>query len=137
MTERIAGPVMIVDDDFFIRDLVSTIVRDYGADSVEAGNAKSALALAQQIHPSLVILDVQMPGMDGLKLCRRLRKDGLKAPVFLLTNSTDPSTSYQASLAGITGWLPKPDNPDRLASRLQSVLRKHVQLDKALATITP
>ena len=115
--------VLVVDDDFFVRDLVSTILRDLGCETLEAADGEEAFELTRRQHPALIISDVAMPKADGISLCRQLRQSGDQTPVVLLTNA-DAAASLRASSSRINGWLPKPTNPERLAVQLRRLVQR-------------
>ncbi len=122
--------VLVVDDDHFVRDLVSMVLRNLGFETIEAADGLEAYDLVQEKQPALIISDVLMPRADGISLCRRLRKDGNTTPFFFLTNA-DAAQSLRASRSRISGWLPKPMNPERLIPQLKRII-SHVFDDQPL-----
>ncbi|MGC8487775.1 MAG: response regulator, partial [Clostridia bacterium] len=77
--------VLVVDDEPAIVDAVATTLRYEGFEVKEAQNGRSALAMAQDAPPDLIVLDIMLPDLDGLELTRRLRQDGVRTPVLFLT----------------------------------------------------
>lgn len=110
-----------------------------------AADGGQALAEIEREAPDLVILDVAMPGLDGLSVCRRLRSKGFATPILLLT-ARDAVADRVAGLdAGADDYLVKPFAPDELAARVRALTRRHadqvlafedLSLDAALRTVT-
>jgi CheY-like chemotaxis protein len=106
--------VLIVDDDPFIRKLVATTLEDVaGFELVEAGDAREALAVAGKTPPELVFLDIDMPEIDGLEACRRLRANAgtAKATIVMLTAAAGDEAEREAEEAGADMFLTKPFSP--------------------------
>ncbi|MGI9657831.1 MAG: response regulator transcription factor [Gaiellaceae bacterium] len=118
------GRVLVVDDEQYIRELVSTALRFSGFDVEAAEDGFSALRIAADFDPQLFVLDVSMPGIDGLEVCRRLREAGDTTPVVFLT----ARDSEEDKLAGFTGggddYVTKPFSLDELVARIRAVLRR-------------
>jgi CheY-like chemotaxis protein len=105
--------VMIVDDDPFIRRLIATTLEDVaGFRLFEAGDGEDALTLAQEVSPSLVFLDIDMPRLDGIEACRRLRglPSSRDATIVMLT-AAGPEQERAARAAGSDLFLTKPFSP--------------------------
>jgi DNA-binding response OmpR family regulator len=98
--------VMVVDDDDMIRRLVRTVLEADEFEVVEARNGSSALDMATTAHPSVVVLDIMMPGIDGVEVCRRL--DHEKVKVVVLTARDDPALEARCREAGADAFLTKP-----------------------------
>jgi two-component system chemotaxis response regulator CheY len=106
--------VLIVDDDPFIRKLIATTLEDVaGFDLTEAANGAEALVVAAGDPPQLVFLDIDMPEMDGLEACRRLRAADATsdATIVMLTASADDQSEREAETAGADLFLTKPFSP--------------------------
>ena len=106
--------VLVVDDDRFIRKLVATTLEDVsGVELHEAADGIEALALAQDTQPALVFLDVDMPRMDGIDTCRRMRADPQtsEATIVMLTAAHGDYTERLAEEAGADLFLTKPFSP--------------------------
>ena len=98
--------VLVVDDDDMIRRLVRTVLEADEYDVVEARNGDIALALANEAHPAVVLLDIMMPGIDGVEVCRRLDHNAVK--VVILTARDDPLLEDACKEAGADAFLTKP-----------------------------
>jgi CheY-like chemotaxis protein len=106
--------VLVVDDDRFIRKLVTTTLEDVAEfDLHEAADGWQALALARDTAPAIVFLDVDMPGLDGIATCRRLRSDPAtrETTIVMLTASQGERTERLAEEAGADLFLTKPFSP--------------------------
>ena len=106
--------VLIVDDDPSIRKLVATTLEDVaGFELVEAADGDEALALAREEAPAIVLLDIDMPGIDGFEACRRLRAEPGTADttVVMLTAAADEEAERAAEEAGADLFITKPFSP--------------------------
>jgi CheY-like chemotaxis protein len=106
--------VLIVDDDPFIRKLVATTLEDVaGFDLREAGDGREALEVAGDAPPELVFLDIDMPEIDGIEACRRLRADPetAGATIVMLTAAAGDEAQREAEEAGADLFLTKPFSP--------------------------
>jgi CheY-like chemotaxis protein len=106
--------VLIVDDDQFIRKLIATTLEDVSEfDLHEAGDGVEALEVARREHPSLVFLDVDMPRLNGIDACRRLREDSetRDLTIVMLTAAHGDSVESEAEQAGADMFLTKPFSP--------------------------
>ena len=119
-----AARILIVDDDPpVLRMLVRTLEAE-GYETIPAPDGGAALAAAERTVPDLVVLDVAMPGMDGLQVCRRLRAKGLGVPVLLLTARDSVDDRVAGLDAGADDYLAKPFSVAELLARIRAVLRR-------------
>ena len=119
--------VLVVDDDPTIAEVVGDYLREAGLEPRHAADGPSALALAEAWQPDIVILDLMLPGLDGLEVCRRLRKarDGQHPlPVIMLTALGEESERVAGLETGADDYVTKPFSPRELALRAQAVLRR-------------
>jgi two-component system, OmpR family, response regulator ResD len=119
--------ILVVDDDLTVGEIVGDYLRDAGHQTRHAADGPSALSLAQAWPPDLVVLDLMMPGLDGLEVCRRLRaaSDGQRAlPVIMLTALGEEADRVLGLEAGADDYVTKPFSPRELALRVQAVLRR-------------
>ena len=106
--------VLIVDDDPFIRKLIVTTLEDVaGFELVEAADGREAVEAAARVRPELVFLDIEMPELDGLEVCRRLRADPhtARATIVILTAAAAYAAEHDAETAGADLFLTKPFSP--------------------------
>jgi two-component system phosphate regulon response regulator OmpR len=117
--------ILIVDDDQRLRDLLTRYLTDQGftVASVEDGAAADN-ALAQTSF-DLIVLDLMLPGEDGLSICRRLRGQGNTIPIVMLTARGDEIDRIVGLEMGADDYLPKPFNPRELLARITAVLRRY------------
>jgi two-component system chemotaxis response regulator CheY len=118
--------VLVVDDSETMRKLVCHTLQSAGFHTFQAKNGLDALVQAKDIRPlDLVIADLNMPIMDGIKLISQLRRTpGVSiVPVLLLTTEVDRGAKERARMAGASGWLTKPFEPDQLVAAVQQVAR--------------
>jgi two-component system, OmpR family, response regulator MprA len=117
--------VLVVDDDAPVRRMLERTLGAAGNDVRTVADGPQALVEIERHVPDLVILDVAMPGMDGLAVCRRLRAKGIVAPILLLT-ARDAIADRVAGLdAGADDYLVKPFAPTELAARVRALTRRH------------
>jgi DNA-binding response OmpR family regulator len=118
--------IVVADDDADVRDLVQFKLEQSGMDVVGVGDGAAALDACRRTAPDLVLLDVMMPGMSGLDVCRSLRESpGLAdVPVIMLTARAQESDIAQGFAAGADDYVVKPFSPRELSSRVQAVLAR-------------
>ena len=134
--DETGGPILIVEDDAEIRELVAALLTREGWRVVAAANGAEADALRAKETPSAVILDVMLPGEDGLSICRRLRSedDGLyQMPILMLTAKNEDVDRIIGLEMGADDYLPKPFNPRELTARLKALLRRSEAAKMAIA----
>ncbi len=118
-----APHILIVDDDREIRDLTARFLRGRGFRAAAAANGREMDAALSEGRFDLVVLDVMMPGEDGLSICRRLRAQGAM-PIILLTALGEETDRIVGLEMGADDYLPKPFNPRELEARIKAVLRR-------------
>jgi DNA-binding response OmpR family regulator len=115
--------VLVVDDEPIVREVVVSYLRRDGFATLEAGNGDEARWLLERRDPSLVVLDVMLPGMDGLELCRWIRSRS-ELPVIMLTARGEESDRIVGLELGADDYVTKPFSPRELAARVRAVLRR-------------
>jgi DNA-binding response OmpR family regulator len=115
--------VLVVDDEPTVRRVVATYLRNEGHPTLEAADGVSALDLLEREHPGLVVLDLMLPGIDGLELCRTIRRRG-DTPVIMLTARGEESDRIVGLDLGADDYVTKPFSPRELMARVRSVLRR-------------
>ena len=115
--------VLVVDDELAIRELLDIFLTGEEYEVILASNGKEALELVEKEQPKAVLLDIKMPGINGIEVCRRLKaKDESKfIPIIMITASMDHRT--EAVEAGADDIVTKPFNMEQLSFRLKSALR--------------
>jgi two-component system phosphate regulon response regulator PhoB len=126
----------VVDDSKAIRDLLSSFLRTEGYRVDLASSGKEALEQARNNNPQIVLLDVKMPGIDGLETCRRLRaeKKTRYIPVIMITGFG--ANNFEADDVGADDFMDKPFNLKDLAMRLKSAIRIGHLTDRAERVLT-
>jgi len=115
--------ILVVDDEPVVRDVVVRYLRRDGFTTLEAENGTDARALIAHADPSLVVLDVMLPGVDGLDLCRWIRERSA-LPVILLTARVDETDRIIGLELGADDYVTKPFSPRELTARVRAVLRR-------------
>ena len=115
--------ILVVDDDQAIAEMVGIVLRSKGFDVVATPDGTAALDRFQQIAPDLVLLDLMLPGIDGIDVCRRLRRES-GVPIIMLTARTDTVDVVAGLEAGADDDLTKPFEPDELVARIRARVRR-------------
>ncbi|MFI9584641.1 response regulator transcription factor [Streptomyces sp. NPDC052236] len=117
--------ILVVDDDPTVAEVVTGYLERAGFTVYRAADGPQALRLAADRHPDLVVLDLMLPGMDGLEVCRRLRAGVLSSvPVIMLTARGDEDDRILGLEIGADDYVTKPFSPRELVLRVESVLRR-------------
>jgi len=116
--------VLIADDDPRLRNLLTWTLEQGHYNVVEAGDGLSALELAHQVHPDLYLLDVGMPGMNGVELCRQLRAESVISPILILTGFGSEEDKVAGLEAGADDYQTKPFASKELLARVNALLRR-------------
>jgi DNA-binding response OmpR family regulator len=125
--------ILIVDDDATLRETLRDQLSLYEDFSVrEAGNGGDGVKALKAEHADLVILDVNMPDMDGREVCKLMRKNGYKGPVIMLTAQDSDSDTILGLDAGANDYVSKPFRFAVLLARIRSHLRQHEQSEDAV-----
>ena len=116
--------LLIAEDDRAVRESLVRALKLEGYQPVAVGNGAEALEAVQRENPELVLLDISMPIVDGLTVCKVLRADGNKVPVLMLTARTEVPDRVAGLDAGADDYLPKPFDLDELFARVRALLRR-------------
>ncbi|MDR1647542.1 MAG: two-component system response regulator OmpR [Zoogloeaceae bacterium] len=116
--------LLVVDDDLRLRDLLQRYLGEQGYEVRAAPEASQMDRLLQREYFDLMVLDLMLPGEDGLTICRRLRGQGNPMPIIMLTARGDEIDRIVGLEMGADDYLPKPFNPRELLARIQAVLRR-------------
>jgi DNA-binding response OmpR family regulator len=115
--------VLVVDDEPIVRDVVVRYLQREGYETLEAGDGLRAQQLVREHEPSLVVLDLMLPGMDGLQLCQWIRGH-CDLPVIMLTARAEEADRIVGLEIGADDYVTKPFSPRELAARVRTVLRR-------------
>lgn len=117
--------LLIVDDDQDLRGAIAEQLRDEGFLTVEAPTAAEGVAAARTAKPDLVLLDVDLPDMDGRDACRRMRDEGVTAPVIMLTAAATDEDTVRGLDSGANDYVTKPYKFTVLLARIRAQLRNY------------
>jgi len=120
-----AALVLIVDDEPSIRLMFRTALQSAGYDTVEAGDGPAALARLQESSPDVVLLDLKMPGMDGMETLRQMREQGDDTAVVIITAHGSIADAVAAMKLGAVDFITKPVTPDALRRVVREVVLRH------------
>jgi DNA-binding response OmpR family regulator len=130
--------ILIVDDDELLRHTLAEQFQLHEEFSVaEAANAAAALDVTKEQRFDAVLLDVGLPDMDGRALCRLLRRNGVRAPILMLTGADSDADTILGLDAGANDYIAKPFRLDVLLARLRAQLRQHEASEDAIFAIGP
>jgi len=116
--------VLVVDDEPAVREVLERILRHEGYDVVLAADGREAIQRQRAAPADAVVLDVLMPHVDGIEVCRRMRSAGDRTPVLMLTARHEVSDRVAGLEAGADDYLPKPFSIDELMARLKALMRR-------------
>ncbi|MGY3438323.1 MULTISPECIES: response regulator transcription factor [unclassified Marinovum] len=130
--------LLLVDDDDDLREaLAEQLIITEDFEVFEAGNGADAMEKVKASHFDLIILDVGLPDTDGRELCRLMRKQGVKAPVLMLTGHDTDSDTILGLDAGANDYVTKPFKFPVLLARIRAQLRQHEQSEDAVFALGP
>ncbi len=116
--------ILTVDDTASMRQMISFTLNSVGHEVLQASDGREALNILQNKKVDLVITDVNMPNMDGITFVKSLRElnDYKFTPILMLTTESQDAKRQQGKVAGATGWIVKPFNPEQLLTVVKKVL---------------
>jgi two-component system phosphate regulon response regulator OmpR len=117
--------ILMVDDDARIRELLQRYLTEQGFNIKTASDSKEMDSLLNVDSFDILVLDLMLPGEDGLAICRRLRANNVKTPIIMLTARGDEVDRIIGLEMGADDYLPKPFNPRELLARINAVMRRH------------
>jgi DNA-binding response OmpR family regulator len=120
-----AQTVLVVEDESSIASFVALYLKNAGYAVRTAATGKEALAEAESERPDLIVLDLMLPDVDGIEVCRRLRQ-GSDVPILMLTARDEDVDKIIGLEVGADDYLTKPFNPRELVARVKSILRRAV-----------
>jgi two-component system, OmpR family, phosphate regulon response regulator PhoB len=118
--------ILVVDDEPDVTDLVAYNLKARGFHVESLNDATASIAKARQLQPDLIILDIMMPHLSGIQICRILRNDNKLAriPIIFLTAKSEPQDRIEGLESGADDYLAKPFSPKELTLRVESILRR-------------
>jgi len=123
LSHQNAPTILVVDDNKAVLEFLLLLLSKHGFNAVGASSGRECLRRVQADHVDLIILDVMMPVMDGLEVCRELKRLGVSTPIVLLTARDDMMTRAAAMDLGVSEFVAKPVNNNDLISRVRTQLR--------------
>ena len=117
------GRVLVVDDDLALAEMLGIVLRNEGLETAHIADGSSAMAAFREHRPDLVLLDVMLPGMDGLEVCRQIRAES-GVPIVMLTARTDTVDVVLGLESGADDYVVKPFKPQELIARVRARLRR-------------
>lgn len=124
-------PILVVDDDPTVTEVVQAYLAKAGLPALTAGDGAAALELVARHHPALIVLDLMMPGLDGVAVCRQVRQQRPTLPIIMLTALGAEADRIAGLEAGADDYVVKPFSPRELVLRIQSVLRRSTEAPQA------
>lgn len=121
--DTVKGRVLIVDDDSSLAEMLSIVLRNEGLDVSHVADGSEAVGAFRTTRPDLVLLDVMLPGMDGMEICRRIRAES-GVPIVMLTARTDTHDVVVGLESGADDYIVKPFKPQELIARIRARLRR-------------
>jgi len=118
-----AKTILVIDDEYQIVEICRDYLKAAGFDVLTARDGPSGLAEAHRNHPDLIVLDLMLPGMDGLDVCRTLRREG-NVPIIMLTARVEETDKLIGLELGSDDYIMKPFSPRELVARVRAVLRR-------------
>lgn len=115
--------VLVVDDELHVQRLLRMYLERAGYTVLVSADGTSALRMIQEARPDLVLLDLMLPGVDGLEICRRMRQEG-ETPVIMLTARTTEQDRLRGLRDGADDYVTKPFSPAEVVLRVEAVLRR-------------
>jgi len=119
----VKGRVLIVDDDTALAEMLGIVLRGEGLEPFVCGDGDQALERFREVKPDLVLLDVMLPGKDGIEVCRQIRAES-GIPIVMLTARTDTVDVVVGLESGADDYIVKPFKPKELVARLRARLRR-------------
>lgn len=121
--------VLVIDDDDKLQDLLHQYLSEYGYDLHRHGEGSNAMEVIQEIAPDLILLDVMLPGKNGIDLLRQIRETR-NIPIIMLTAKGDEADRIVGLELGADDYIPKPFNPRELLARMKAVMRRSSSPEK-------
>ena len=118
-----AGNILIIEDDMDASALVKLYLQEDGYKVTQSADGFEGLRISKMINPDLIILDLMLPGLDGIEICKNLREDS-DVPIIMLTARVDENSRLKGLDVGADDYITKPFSPRELVARVKTVLRR-------------
>jgi two-component system, OmpR family, alkaline phosphatase synthesis response regulator PhoP len=121
--------ILVIDDEPYIRELLQYTLEKEGYAVISAASGEEGLDLARRNHPALILLDLMLPGIDGIDVCRRLKREArtAKIPIIMATAKSEDTDIVIGLEIGADDYVTKPFSPNVICARIRSVLRRNEQ----------
>jgi len=119
----VKGRILVVDDDLALSEMLGIVLRGEGLEVVHCADGSSAVAMFRETRPDVVLLDIMLPGIDGIEVCRRIRAES-GTPIVMLTARTDTVDVVVGLESGADDYVVKPFKPQELIARVRARLRR-------------
>ncbi len=126
--------ILVVDDDVALAEMISIVLRGEGFTPLQAFDGAEALQMLEATQPDLVLLDVMLPGLDGVEVCRKIRETS-GVPIIMLTAKGDTTDVVKGLESGADDYVVKPFNPKELVARIKTRLRPSAEGSHAIITV--
>jgi DNA-binding response OmpR family regulator len=138
MATHLPVHILIAEDDRDIAELITHFIRKEGWSTHVAGTGDDALAYARRHPVDLVVLDVMLPGLSGLEICRALRSDAATEaiPIIMVTARAEETDRILGLELGADDYLPKPFSPNELVARVRALIRRSKRTDARTTTLS-
>jgi two-component system, OmpR family, response regulator MtrA len=124
MDQKQRGRVLVVDDDTSLAEMLTIVLRNEGFDSRVCADGDDAIRVVREYRPDVVLLDLMLPGKDGVDVCREIRTEST-VPIVMLTAKNDTVDVVLGLESGADDYIVKPFKPKELIARIRARLRKH------------
>lgn len=135
MTPRSRGRVLVVDDDAALAEMLGIVLRGEGFEPVFCGDGNTALDAFRAAKPDVVLLDLMLPGMDGIDVCRAIRAES-GTPIVMLTAKSDTIDVVVGLESGADDYIVKPFKPKELVARIRARIRRTDDVGAQVLTIS-
>ncbi|WP_210470397.1 response regulator transcription factor [Sporosarcina sp. 6E9] len=116
--------ILIVEDELPIRKLLEYNLKLSGYETISAADGEDAIELVQSEQPDLIVLDIMLPKLDGIEVCKNLRSQGINIPIIMLTAKGDEFDKVHGLEIGADDYMTKPFSPREVVARIKAVLRR-------------
>lgn len=130
-----ADTVLIVDDDVTVQTMLYKVIRSNGLSAETASSGEQALNMAQHHHYALILLDINMPGMDGFEVVQRLRSRGIQTPIIIVSGRQEDYDTLYGLDIGADDYVTKPFNPIVLGAKVKALIRRSKGTGNAINSV--